>query len=305
MRGGRGRAAIVAGVLAAAAGACGLFPDLGGLTANDASTETDAPVADVTTNDSSTDAGGSDVVSDVSQTDADATVPACPSGRGPSMIKVDPHTCIDTTEVTVAQYRAFVASVDGGAIAQPAECSFNGNDVTPNGGVPGTSKDTYPIADINWCQAYAFCAWAGKSLCGTFDGGAVPFVGFTNSAQSVWMSACSADGTQSYPYGPIYEAGACNLASADANAPAAPVGSYTKCKGSLPGLYDMVGNIKEWENSCQPAGTGDAAADQCRRRGSGFDQPGNVAGETCAWDETDTRDHQSFTSGVRCCAILP
>jgi formylglycine-generating enzyme required for sulfatase activity len=303
MRWGARRAAFAAAVLAGAAGACGLFPDLGGLTANDASTESDAPGADVTTNDSSTDAGGDDVVS--SQPDADATAPACPSGRGPAMVKLDPHACIDTTEVTVAQYREFVVAVDGGAFPQPPECSFNGNDFTPAGGMPGTSKNANPIADLNWCQAWAFCAWAGKSLCGTFDGGAVPFVGFTNSAQSVWMSACSADGTQSYPYGAVFEAGACNLGLVDANAPVAPVASYTQCVGSLPGLFDMVGNVKEWENSCQPAGTGDAAADQCRRRGAGFDEKGNGALKTCAWDETDTRDHQSFTSGVRCCAIVP
>ncbi len=301
----RKRAAFVAVLLAAGAGACGLFPDLGDLTSGDASTENDVSAPDATSNDSSVDAA-SDALD--AATDGEASVAACPSGRGPAMVKLDPHTCIDTTEVTVAQYRAFYVAMDGGTPpALPAECSFNGNGFTPgNGSVPGASKDLYPIAYLNWCQAYAFCEWAGKSLCGTFDGGAVPFVSFTSSAQSVWMNACSAAGTESYPYGNVYEAGACNVAITDASAPVAPVATFPKCVGSLPGLYDMVGNVKEWENSCLPAGTGDAAADPCRRRGSGFDEPGtNGALETCAWDETDTRDHQSLTTGVRCCAILP
>lgn len=305
MRAGRERVAIATAVIAGAAGACGLFPDLGGLTAEDASL-VDVHPPEVGPNETGPDTTSDVTVADTSSADVvDAGPVPCPSGRGPNMVHLDPHTCIDTTEVTVAQYRAFLASVDGGAVAQPAECSFNGNAFTPLGGMPSTSKDTYPIANINWCQAYAFCEWSGKSLCGAFDGGAVPFVSFTNSAQSVWMSACSADGTQAYPYGAVFEAGACNLGLADANSPVAPAGAYTQCVGSLPGMVDMVGNIKEWENSCAPAGTGDAAADLCRRRGSGFDDKGNAALKTCAWDETDTRDHQSWTSGVRCCAITP
>ena len=40
-------------------------------------------------------------------------------------------------------------------------------------------------------------------------------------------------------------------------------------------------------------------------RRAGVDDPGNPALKTCGWDESDTRDHQSYTSGARCCAYLP
>ena len=277
-----------------ACAACGLFPDLEGLSGGDAAI--DVQSGDVTV-DATTDA-----IADAPMDVVEAGDGACPSGRGPTMVKLDGKTCIDTTEVTVAQYRAFFDSVDAGSVTQIAECSWN-TSFLPSGGVPGPTKDTNPIAQINWCQAQAFCAWAGKSLCGAFDGGPYPFASFAQATQSVWMSACSANGTKNYPYGATFEAGACNIATIDASANVAPVTSFTACTGSLPGMFDMVGNIKEWDNACSPSG--DAAADQCRRRGAGFDDPGNPANKTCAWDETDTRDHQSFTSGVRCCAYLP
>jgi formylglycine-generating enzyme required for sulfatase activity len=290
-------------VLFASAAACGAFPDLGGLSDNIGDEG-----LDVAKNDGP---GAPDVGSDVSILDGGADAPAeatsdggCPSGRGPVMVKVDSKTCIDTTEVTVAQYRTFVNSVDGG-FPQPNECAWNASFV-PLNGVPSTSKDPNPIANINWCQAEAFCAWAGKSLCGAPDGGPYPYLAFSSSSQSTWMNACSANGSQSYPYGTTFEAGACNIPTQpDANAPVAPAGSFTKCQGSVTGVFDMVGNIKEWDNACLPSG-GDAAADLCRRRGAGFDDPsGNPVNKTCGWDEVDTRNHQSFTSGVRCCAYLP
>jgi len=291
---------VVLAAFAAAAAACGLFPDLSDL-GGDGGAPTDATSNDVISQDGGDAAladAGMDAPNDVSSGDA----AACPSGQGPTMIHVGPKTCIDSTEVTVAQYRAFVQAVDGGApITQPPECAFN-TTVMPYNGVPGTSKDNNPIAQINWCQAYAFCAWAGKSLCGGPDGGAVPFGSFALSSASLWTNACTNNGAQSYPYGSSFDAGACNLGAADGAAGSVlPVTQKAGCVGALPGLYDMVGNIKEWENSC--SGTA-GAADDCQRRGSGFDEANDPNGN-CNWPETDTRDHQSYTSGVRCCAYLP
>ena len=298
------RRTLVVTALVATAAACGLFPDLGDLEGSDAAGDVtvtvspqqaesgsdgtvDAPVADASSNDV-VDAG-----------DAGA---ACPSGRGPPMVKLDPKTCIDTTEVTVGQYRVFFNTPDAGVTPLP-ECTWNAT-FAPANGMPGTGSDPRPIANINWCQAQAFCAWAGKSLCGAPDGGPYPYIAYSNAAQSTWMNACSANGTQNYPYGSTLDASACNIAKVDASVPVAPAGSFVGCQGSLPGLYDMVGNIKEWDNSCLPSNI-DASLDSCRRRGAGVDDPGNPALKTCGWDEVDTRDHQSYTSGVRCCAYLP
>ena len=75
-------------------------------------------------------------------------------------------------------------------------------------------------------------------------------------------------------------------------------GSMKKCEGGYPGVFDMVGNIKEWENACNGT-TG--ASDICRRRGGGFNELDDPSTD-CAYDETDTRNFRSYTSGIRCCA---
>lgn len=285
--------------LAGAAGACGLFPDLSLIEARDSGPEDGG--SDATLDGPSSDGGG-DGPSDAPP---DALATSCPdAGRGPTMIAVDDHTCIDSTEVTVGEYRAFFAGVDAGALAPIPACTWS-TDFTPTGGMPSASKNAFPITHVNWCQAYAFCSWAGKSLCGTPDGGDVPFGSYGDPAKSVWMNACSAGGARSYPYGPTYEAGACNLVVGDATAPIAPVASFPGCVGSLPGLYDMIGNISEWELACQPSTSGDASLDLCRRRGATADDPANPSTATCDFDETDTRNHESSTCGFRCCAVLP
>jgi formylglycine-generating enzyme required for sulfatase activity len=294
------RAILVTGFVACVA-ACGLFPDLGDLSGDAAN---DVATNDATQSETGTD-GAIDAPADApgDAFDAGTGDGACPSGRGPTMVKLDPKTCIDSTEVTIGQYRVFFNGNDAGSITQLPECAWNAT-LAPANGLPGTGADLKPIANINWCQAQDFCAWAGKSLCGAPDGGAYAYFAFSNAAQSTWMNACSANGTQNYPYGNTVDASACNISTADAGVPVAPAGSFLGCQGSLPGLYDMVGNVKEWDNACLGSGA-DAAADLCRRRGAGVDDPGNPALKTCSWDETDTRDHQSYTSGVRCCAYLP
>jgi sulfatase modifying factor 1 len=297
------RRVVVASIVACVA-ACGLFPDLEGLS-GDAGldvTQTDAPQTE-TGSDATLDAP-KDVSGDAPKDVFDAGPgDACPSGRGPSMVKLDAKTCIDSTEVTVGQYRVFVNSVDAGAFPQAPECAWRTTFVPANG-MPGTGSDPKPIADIDWCQAQAFCAWAGKSLCGAPDGGAYAYAAFANASQSTWMNACSANGTQNYPYGSTFDASACNLATVDASFPVAPAGSFAGCQGSVPGLFDVIGNVTEWDNACLPSGT-DASVDSCRRRGSDVGDLGNPAQKTCAWDESDSRNHQSNTTGARCCAYLP
>jgi len=83
----------------------------------------------------------------------------CPGDAGPTMVRVGSF-CIDSTEVTVAHYAAFVdayPSLD----AQPPACSFNTSlaPVWPeDAGVPAPDM---PVRYIDWCDAYAYCLWAG------------------------------------------------------------------------------------------------------------------------------------------------
>jgi sulfatase modifying factor 1 len=296
----RPRARYVAVLSACAAlGACGLFPDVGALEGDggngdaagpDATLDGDALDADATV----LDAGPGDAPSDAS----------CPSGQGPTMVQFG-KLCIDSTEVTNLQYTAFLVAVpDASTFQQPPECAWN-TTFLPANGLPSSSKPSNPVANVNWCQAWAYCVWAGKELCGGPDGGGIAWSAFSDPGQSVWMNACTNGGKNLYPYGNTFIDGACNQDPPDAAYLLAPVGTFPGCDGGLPGLYDMIGNVEEWENACDNAGqlAGDASADNCHFRGGGAGERG--PGVTCAWPEDQQRNHTSNVSGVRCCAHLP
>jgi formylglycine-generating enzyme required for sulfatase activity len=112
--------------------------------------------------------------------------------------------------------------------------------------------------------------WAGKRLCGHPDGGPAD-PGLPNDpTNSQWFQACShnGDGQHAYPYGNSFSPLACNGAAYNAGA---PVPSVASCQGGYPGLFDMSGNVFEWEDSCQlitadPSGF----SDQCNVRGGAF-----------------------------------
>lgn len=287
----RWRAWAITCALATAPAACAVVTGLDSLRG-------DAGRADATTPDAESDAG--------LDGDGDAATAAepCPSLPGPAMVRLDAHHCIDSTEVTIQQYRAFWSSVDASAVPQLPACAWD-TDFTPDGGM-SSSSDPYPVAGLNWCQAYAYCAWAGKSLCGSFDDKPVAPAAFGNADASVWTSACSNFGAQPYPYGASYEPGACNLQVGPDAAPVAEVAAFPQCVGALPGVYDMVGNIKEWVNACEPSEAG-PAFDLCLLAGAGVNLPlpDASAAATCSWTEPDPRSLARYTTGVRCCLTEP
>jgi formylglycine-generating enzyme required for sulfatase activity len=148
----------------------------------------------------------------------------------------------------------------------------------------------------DWCDALAFCTWAGKRLCGNVaDGG-----GLLSGDESIdplkdeWMIACTRLGTRDYPYGPNYQPGACNDTSVDASA-AVDVGSFPGCQGGYPGIFDMGGNVTEWENACEDTDGGRV----CKNRGGSW-----VADGHCGYSSSDDWTGTSSDWGVRCCASV-
>ena len=204
--------------------------------------------------DATTDAGDAGVAGDAADTGSSTeAATGCPSGAGPAMIDAA-GICIDSTEVTVAQYAAFLASVDGGAtIPVSPSCPLGASFVPGGGGDWPQSPDTLPVDDVTWCDAWSFCKWAGKRLCGAIGGGPIPSptTNGANPAISQWYAACSQAGSNLYPYGSTYESADCYGAGSSLT----NVGSLSSCVGGYAGIFDMSGNVSEWEDNCDDGGT--------------------------------------------------
>jgi formylglycine-generating enzyme required for sulfatase activity len=156
-----------------------------------------------------------------------------------------------------------------------------------------------PVTSVNWCDAYVYCQWAGKRLCGQEGGGPVDPGNAANAADDQWFYACShgGDGQHAYPYGNTYGATTCN--GIDANGGMQIVeapGSFPACVGGFPGIYDMSGNVREWEDQCNGT-TG--ANDSCGERGGSVNY--NAGQLTCADGDTGPRNDMNDHLGIRCC----
>jgi formylglycine-generating enzyme required for sulfatase activity len=208
--------------------------------------------------------------------------------------------CIDSTEVTVAQYQQYLTAAGNNPGAQPTTCAqWNTTNVPQNW--PPFGPTSQALNGVNWCQAYLYCAWAGKRLCGSPDGGPADPTAPSSPSSSQWFQACSRnnDGQHRYPYGNTYDPTACN-GNEDAGA-ALP--SFQTCQGGYTGIFDMSGNVFEWEDSCQPNTTDQShQLDQCAVRGGAFWS--NPTELECALHNTTLRNDQGAMNdlGIRCCS---
>jgi sulfatase modifying factor 1 len=216
----------------------------------------------------------------------DAAAPrGCPSARGPMVLgdAGGPLFCIDSTEVTNAEYDLFLTATAGGmpsALDAGVPTGCEGNLSFLRFGV-AVDPPTYPVARIDWCDAHAFCQWAGKRLCGKTIAG--------DAGTGEWFNACSNGGQLTHPYGNAYVAGACNE-DATGLGVVQPVGSHPGCEGGLPGLYDMNGNLEELIDNCGPT--------TCSAVGGYYYAP--VTG--CRVVREVTKAYVGAELGFRCCA---
>jgi formylglycine-generating enzyme len=216
----------------------------------------------------------------------------CGSARGPKMVLIESpkgNFCIDVTEVTVAQYNQFLLA-NGEATETPAPCA---------NAAPGPLVENDParqnegVGGVSVCQAWSYCSWAGKRLCGRLgDGGSVRNL---QVDEMEWVYACK-NGAQNttYPYGETYDPARCNTES-DASV---PVGSLGECRGIVAPfdrIYDLSGNHQEVVNDI-----GESPDDSIASHGGGWD---NGSFTSCG-------DQQGFNgfifnfeqTGFRCCA---
>jgi formylglycine-generating enzyme required for sulfatase activity len=140
---------------------------------------------------------------------------------------------IDRVEVTNAQYAQCVAA---GGCALPLR-----GYTSPSENYGDSAYDDYPVVNVNWHHATAYCAWAGVRL----------------PTEAEWEYSARGPKGRRYPWGEEYDW--TQLNSCDVNckysqserpfddgyADTAPVGSYP---GGLSwcGALDLAGNVTEW-----------------------------------------------------------
>lgn len=243
-------------------------------------------------------AGGGEPVDAAARDGAPGGGGGCGGTAGPAMVPLNGF-CIDATEVTNEQYAAFLLSKGADVSGQPPVCLFNTSYV-PSSWPPPGSRAAFPVTGVDWCDAFAYCAWAGKRLCGSPSGGATPYNAISDPAVSAWFAACSNYGGQAYPYANSYDGAACNGEEFPGNpASVRAVATTTTCRGGAsPDIFDLSGNVWEWEDACDGA-TG--TNDRCRIRGGGMRSLVNLM--MCGGDNSLSRGNRSFDDvGFRCCS---
>lgn len=263
------------------------------------STSTTDPVATAST--SATESGATTEPGTTTEPDTTATTgesaclgecgtPGCSACPGGAVVDLGEFS-IDAYEVSGEAYALFLAD-EVVSESQPPACAWN----TTFEPTPWPPADlALPVVGVDWCDASAYCRWAGKRLCGSIAGGPADFAAPT-LASDQWYVACSGPMKWLFPYSPTFNGETCNSAF-DPMPGLAPSGGFPNCQGYPPGLYDMSGNVWEWVDACD----GDGMENQCLRRGGSFYSDAQKDLRCDLWSyrpRTTALDHV----GIRCCS---
>ncbi len=156
---------------------------------------------------------------------------SCLSDQLPSQLVELPEFKIDKTEVTNAQYAECVQAT---ACTDPSSASSE----TREHYYDDPQFADFPVVNVSWKQAEAYCAWAGKRL----------------PTEAEWEKAArGAEKPNTFPWGD--ESPDCAITNArqatsldNCTDDTQPVGRYPG--GASPyGVLDMAGNVWEWTAS--------------------------------------------------------
>jgi formylglycine-generating enzyme required for sulfatase activity len=211
--------------------------------------------------------------------------------------------CIDATEVTQAQYAAFLAAKAGDTGGQASHCAWNSSfqpaasngDCTASSFTPST-RPHHPVTCVDWCDAVAYCKWAGMRLCGAIGGGATDYKNQNLPSKSQWHNACSSSGVNTYTYGNSFNPLACNGVDYGASSTIAVTQAVACRPPSSPfrNVRDMSGNVWEWEDACKKYSS---PSDTCHVRGGGF----ATSTLQCSRELMIQRNAVRADVGFRCC----
>lgn len=182
---------------------------------------------------------------------------------------------------------------------QPGTC--------PKGALDPVAKAEYPMVCADFCDAWAYCKWAGKRLCRSLDhpaGGVLTLESgaleaLMKSERHEWTYACTQGGKTKWPYGDEFEAGTCidktRYAAGGPDALRAANLEGETCHGTEPpysDIYHMSASVAEWVNACDKF--------ECALEGGAFGmEPNSCVEPATAWSGEIARSY-----GIRCCADL-
>lgn len=205
---------------------------------------------------------------------------------------------IDRTEVTNAQFAAFVADT---GYETTAESEGSGNDWQHPQGSSLEGLDNHPVVNVSWDEAQAYATWAGGRL----------------PTEAEWEYAARGPGAFVYPWGNEFD-GRLNFCDrncsrswsnqdiGDGYAFTAPVGTYPD-GASWVGALDMAENVWEWVNdwykddsygrSARENPIGPSSGSAKVLRGGAWDV--DEIGAPAAYRFDDQPDHGNDTVGFR------
>jgi formylglycine-generating enzyme len=197
---------------------------------------------------------------------------------------------IDVTEVTEGQYAAYLAA--NPAPVNDALCSAPPDPESQcEGRAPADTRSELPMTCVDWCDADAFCKWAGKTLCRD------DFIAIWPEVlnESDFLFACTEGGSKRAPHGPSCGEQACTVGGEG------PIkaGQTSNCSVPAtegPAIHDLLGNVEEWTDSCHS----NVPRANCTVRGGSF---ARFDALRCCDQKTELfRRRRLATLGFRCCA---
>ncbi len=260
---------------------------------------------------------------------------SCPAGKGPKMALLPAidgsYYCMDVRETTRAEYDAFLEANGRDLSGQPKECAWN-KSYTPELLYP--DDDRYPsdlcpaehwngmrpnqaVSCVDFCDAYAYCEWAGKRLCGVTGAGKdiykteedqdhKPTIPDRPFLDLEFVNACSQVGKTKYSYGDTYEPGRCMdqqwLEDRGPESLDVTDTASRQCNGTIEPfdeVYDLSGGVREWQNFCSQDSTPEGLG--CFAKGySLLDE--RKEPEPCELMGIVSPRSITRSKGIRCCA---